>query len=257
MKSDSLSRRAHVILGATCYADAEASLRVAVVLARQIGGEIHGCLVTDEAILASVAHPRARAVAYSGQSLTKVTSKSMHAAFRADAKLFEDQLLRTARQASLGTVFSEARGRFASVLHEKAVAGDLIVFGFRRAIRDGDRIVLVLGDDQPESGILSLGVQLSAALRKRLTLFAAPELTPEITSRLSKLAAPTYDLRPYIGNEALLSELDRMSPSAVVVGFRSSGIPSVMRLVNAARCPVVFPVTRSTMTAQETGPAPA
>ncbi len=256
MKSDDLSRRAHVILGATCYADAEASLRVAVVLARQIGGEIHGCLVTDEAILASVAHPRARAVAYSGHGIAKVTSKSMQAAFRSDARLFEDQLFRAARQASLDSKFSEASGRLTGVLREKAEAGDFIVFGFRRAIRDGDRIVLVAGDKRPETELLNLGGRLSAALGKRLTILAAPEVTAEITSRLSELAVTTYDLWPFNGNEELLVELDRMSPSAVVIGLRSSDLPSVMRLVDAARCPVVVPVPSSAKIAQESGRDP-
>ena len=248
MKPGGLSRRAHVILGATCYADAEASLRVAVVLARQIGGEIHGCLVTDEAILASVAHPRARAVAYSGHSLTKVTSKTMHAAFRSDARLFKDRLLRAARQASLDSKFSEASGRLTGVLQDKAKAGDLIVFGFRRAIRDGDRVVLVAGDTPPDTDLLNLGVQLSATLGKRLTLFTVPEFTAEITSRLSELAVTTYDLLPFTGNEELLVELDRMSPSAVVLGLGASDHPSVMRLVDAARCPVIVRVPRSQRT---------
>ena len=229
MTSDSRSGRAQVILGATCYADAEASLRVAVVLAKQIGGDIHGCLVTDEAILASVAHPRARAVAYSGRNLSKVTSSAMHAAFRADARLFEDQLLRTARQASLGSVFSEARGQLTGVLHEKATAGDFVVFGFRRAVRDGDRIVLAAGGARPDPELLQLGVELSATLGKRLTIFAAPEFTAEVASTLSGLAEATYDILPFTGSEEMLARLDRMSPSAVVVG-----VPSDLALLEPA-----------------------
>ncbi|NNE51865.1 MAG: hypothetical protein HKN30_05620, partial [Sulfitobacter sp.] len=72
--------RTRVVLGATCYADAAASLQVALVLAKQISADIHGCLVTDDAILASVSYPNARAVAYSGRSFHSVSEQSMRAA---------------------------------------------------------------------------------------------------------------------------------------------------------------------------------
>ena len=233
--------RARVILGATCFADAEASLQIAVVLAKQINGELYGVLVTDDAILASVSTPHARTVSYSGRSLPNVTEKSMHAAFSADARLFEKRLVGAAQSASLVSGFSEARGRLTGVLSEDAAAGDLVVFGFRRIVADGDRVVLVFGGTPPDPDLLNLGAHLSKTLRKPLTVFAAPEFETDITARLSELSVTTCDLQPFTGVGTLLIQLEMMTPAAVVVGFDISGFSSVMRLIDAARCPVVVP----------------
>lgn len=256
MSARTAVHRTRVILGATCYADAEASLRIAVLLAKQNRADIHGCLVEDDAILASVAYPNARAVTYSGRHFERVSAESMQAAFRADAKRFENKLAAEARQASLASGFTEVRGQLPGILRKKADAGDLLVFGFRRVRRDSGHVVLAFGDTKPDPKLLVLALDLSHALGKRLTILAAPEFQSDIYALLSQHSLKNYDLAAVSGDKALLETLERMSPSALVVGFELSGLASVMRLLEAARCPVVMTAQSPSTSDQDAVPRP-
>lgn len=55
-----------MILGASCYPDAEAALALALELARQMGAELHGVFVRETAVLAA-GYAHSRVVTYSGQ----------------------------------------------------------------------------------------------------------------------------------------------------------------------------------------------
>ncbi|MDI3338084.1 hypothetical protein QKW60_16875 [Defluviimonas aestuarii] len=238
--SETASPHARVILSATCYADAEAALHLAVLLARTAGAGLHGILVSDETILSAAAHPHARAVSFSGQAVTQVTVETMHAAFRADARLFQKRLTEAAQKAVLETSFSAIRGRMMAVLARSAEARDIIVIGFRRSIKDGDALVLVLGDRDAGHDQLAFALQLSALTRKRLIVFATPRREGEVVAILARQRGNLHEYRPYLGTANLLRELERMSPAAVIIATGQEEVPPVGALINAARCPVVL-----------------
>lgn len=239
---ETVSPRARVILSATCYADAEAALYLAVLLARELGAGLHGLLVTDETVLAAAAHPHARSVSFSGQSVARVTLETMRAAFRADARLFERRLSEAAREALLDTGFSAVGGRMMAVLARFAGARDIVVVGFRRSLRDADSLVLVLGDRIGDGDQLSLAQHLSAVSRKRLVVFAAPGREAEVAAAFARQDKARYEFRPYLGTGGLLRELERMSPAAVIVATGQAEPLPVTALIDAARCPLVLTV---------------
>ncbi|PWE31404.1 hypothetical protein DDZ14_12890 [Maritimibacter sp. 55A14] len=233
--------RHRVILGATCYADAEAALHLAVELGRRLGAEIQGLLVSDETILSAAGHPKARVVSYSGTSVSQVTAEAMRSAFRADARLFERQLQRRAAAAALGVSFRAEPGRLASVLAGAAGAGDLVIFGYRRAIRDGDSVVLVAGGDGMTTDALRTAVQLRAILRKRLVVLTAATRQREVVAALADLGEGPAELRVVSSDADLLRALDRMSPAAVVMASAPADLALVVQVVEAARSPVIVP----------------
>ncbi|MHA6265109.1 hypothetical protein ACXYMO_18055 [Arenibacterium sp. CAU 1754] len=243
MTAPTQSTRTRVILGATCFADAQSALSLAVELAKQMNAELHGLLVQDEAIADAMTNPQALAISFSGARSVSLNPASMLAAFRADARQFEAQLLRCAKAAALGSAFRATEGRLTHVVEQTAAAGDLIVFGYRRTIRDGGDLVLILGDDGIVKSPARIGAALSRRLGKSLSVFVREGHEAEARNRLAEYGLSAPQIIGYTGTGALLSALDRMAPAAVIAAMDQPDLPPVARLVDVARCPVIL--TRS------------
>ena len=231
--SDMAARQARVILGATCYCDAEAALTIATELARHTGAELHGVLVRDEAILSITNRPFAGIVSYSGVQATEVTTDAMFRAFQADARRFEHQLLRRAKAAALQSAFREIKGRLPEAMRKTAGSGDFIIVGFKRAVRDSNDIVLVIGEG---TTVPEFAEALAKKFRKRLVVLRPKDLKSD----------QQIENQPRDSPDGLLTRLDQMSPAAVVLAEPISGLPSLMRIVDAARCPVILSLTQGT-----------
>lgn len=234
--------RAKVILGATCFADAEAALQLAVSLAQQISADLHGCLVADDAILASVAVPKAQVVTYSGRRFDNVTQQSMQTAFHADARLFQQRLLSAARKASLEAAFSERRGQLSSLMTPRGDTSDLVIFGFRRAAPLPEGVVAVFGATAPDPDLLRVSAALARSRRMRLTVIADHGAFAEIKAQLAQTRSADVVLVAAPRQVDVLATLEKMRPLAVFVGDDPSNAAWVRRLIDAARCPVVVPV---------------
>lgn len=241
-----------VILGATCYADAEGGLQIAVALAQQVRADLHGYLVADDEIMASVASPKARIVTYAGARAETVTSRSMHAAFHSDARLFQDRLAKAARLASLRMRFNEARGRLANLLSENASGGDLLVFGFRQVSRPSRRhdVVIIFGSGEPDPQLLTLGVELAGAQNVRLTLFADPAWHEGLRADVKALGLFRFEMIAVKTRADVLTRLETLSPTVVFAADSQADEPEIRRLIDAARCPVVVRFTRTETASQ-------
>lgn len=241
-------RRARVILGATCSVDAIGTLQIAVQIARRRGADLYGLLVTDEAILAAASGPRARAVGFFGGQIAPITAERMLDAFRADARRFEQGLLRAAQAASVHAAFRQAQGRLATALDEGAGAGDLLVYGFARPERGADCVVLLSDGTAPAADLLELAAQLAAYPDRPLVVLAPPAGDAALKAALAAHApavshAPV--LVPVADMSALLAQLERRRPAAVIAAAPRAALPPVGRLLDAARCPVIFPADPS------------
>ncbi|MCB2093011.1 MAG: hypothetical protein KDE11_01260 [Rhodobacteraceae bacterium] len=217
--------RHRVVLGATCYADAEGGLTVAIELARHAGAELHGLLVQDEASLSAVRVMRARVLSFSGEPAAEVSEQALLSAYRADARRFAERLRGAARMARLRAEFRAVEGRLWDVVQQAAGPGGVVVFGYRRAVGDSGAVVLVLGRGRTVPGFASA---LAADLGKHLVVLA--EGAPP--------AAMAGDV--YAGPDQLVRRLSALSPAAVIVAADPAGLPPPARLVEAARCPVVL-----------------
>ncbi|MDW3118730.1 MAG: hypothetical protein R8G60_13845 [Roseovarius pacificus] len=229
-------RPARVLLGATCYTDAEGTMQIAVLAAREIGAELHGLLVVDESILAAASAPRARSVGFSGARIAQITAEQMQAAFRADARRFREQLLRAARGASLGAGFRQERGRLAAVLEQGAGAGDLIVYGFRRAPRDSDCVILIASATDSAPRLTALAAHLSEGLGKPLIV-----LVPAQTAEARP--APWPGLRGWMSSRSIRPR--RFWPGSSVAALRLWSRPGRMRPCHPSRACLTQRAVRS------------
>jgi hypothetical protein len=237
------ARRARVILGATCSVDAMGTLQIAVQIARRRGADLHGLLVTDEAILAAASGPRARAVAFFGGQIAPISPARMLDAFRADARRFETALLRAAQAASLHAAFRQAQGRLATALDDAAGAGDLLVYGFARPERGADCVVLLCDGTAPDADLTELAAQLASHPDRPLVALCPPGAEAALRAALDVHAAPGAQapvVVPVADPSALLDQLERRRPAAVIAAAPRDALPPVGRLLDAARCPVIF-----------------
>ncbi|PQO22481.1 hypothetical protein C2I36_12900 [Rhodobacteraceae bacterium WD3A24] len=243
-------RRARIILGATCYADAESALHVAVMLAHETGGEIHGLMVTDETVLEASAHPHARTVSWTGQGARAVSAERMLEAFRADARAFERRLAETARRAALDFAFREARGQLIGALEAAAGRGDLLLFGARRATPTGQGVVVIAGAvagpddvaaDADMAALLGLGARLAAGLGQPLVILVPEAMRASVEAACAQAGITPARVIGVADRAALLARLGRMAPAAVVAGPGGATGARPEVVIEAARCPVIIP----------------
>lgn len=217
--------RRRVVLGATCFADAEGGLHIAVELARHAGAELHGLLVREEASLSAVRVFRARTISFTGEPASEVTETALLRAYRADARCFAERLGGAARLARVAAEFQATEGRLWDAVQKAAGPGGLAVFGYRRAVGDSGSVVLVLGQGRDVPGFAA---SLAAGMKKHLVI-------------LSEGAQPARAAgEVYHGPDELLQRLGALSPAAVIVAADPATLPPAARVVEAARCPVVF-----------------
>ena len=238
MAPDKTARGARVILGVTCFADADASLEIAVLLAKVIGLDIQGVLVTDEAAVVSANIPGAQVIDYGGGGVRNVTSKTMIEAYETDARMFRKRLTSAAEQASIKSDFQVAHGKLAQALLHWAEAGDLVVYGFRRPIHRGDAVILIMGDQTTDESLLPMARRLAVALGERLVVLLAGKQKngPQIQKPIDGLEIRYFD------GASLIENLNRMSPSTVIADPELLSNVPIERLVDIARCPVIVPL---------------
>lgn len=230
--------RARVILGASCYTDAEAALSLAMELARHLDAELHGVFVRETAVLAA-AYAHSRVVSYSGQPETGLTAGTIAKAFQADAKRFEGLLSSRAKASALVSSFREAEGHVQEELRKGAQAGDILIFGFKPILRAAGCIALILAEDRD---VPEFAVRLAHKIGKPLValIACADGAGPAAVAARREPAGDRMEARFCTRPEAILRQLEHMSPAAVIVAAPLAGLPSAARIQDAARCPVVM-----------------
>lgn len=230
--------RARVILGASCYPDAEAALALALELARQMGAELHGVFVRETAVLAA-GYAHSRVVTYSGQRESGLTAAALAKAFRADARRFEGLLARRAKAAALVSSFREAEGHVQEELRRSAEAGDIIISGFKPILRAAGCIAVILAEGQ---GVPGFALRLARKTRKPLVALIACTPGTEQDSGAGSAGPPgdVAETRLCALPGVLLRQLEHMSPAAVIVAAPLADLPPAARIQEAARCPLVI-----------------
>jgi hypothetical protein len=228
-----------VILGASCYSDAEATLSLAVLLAKQLGAELLGVFVREEAALSASDRLRSCVVSYSGRQATGVTAGDMFSAFRADSRRFHRKLQNYAKEATLESAFTESKGRFSEAVQKVAKAGDFVVYSFKPVLQAGGSLALVLGEGQD---IPSYVGRFARQLGKQIVVLMPGGKSTETTVHdPGSLEGGTPSLVHYYDRPAaLLQRLEQMSSAATILAAPRSSLPPVGRLLEAARGPVIL-----------------
>ncbi|UWQ35343.1 hypothetical protein K3555_22715 (plasmid) [Leisingera sp. M527] len=228
--------RARVILGASCYTDAEAALVLAMELARQLGAELQGVFVRETAVLAA-GYAHSRAVSYSGQRETGLTGAALAKAFQADARRFRGLLSARAAAAALESSFREAEGHVQEELRRVSQAGDILIFGFKPILRAAGRIAVILAAGQ---GVPDYTQRLARKAGKPLVALVACPAGAEPVPAPAGQEDSGLETRFCAQPEALLRQLEHMNPAAVIVAAPLADLPPATRIQDAARCPLIL-----------------
>ena len=163
-----ISHRPRVVVSATCFADADAAIKIATRLAQTIGGEVLGILVEDESISRFAELPFAKVLAFPAGShqpdMPQVNSRAMQIAFQRDAGDFRRILAKTARDSSVDWQFESKRGKIVSIMSSTARKGDLVLLGYQQARRFSGEILYVSYTDTMDTRLLEIGKMLASDL---------------------------------------------------------------------------------------------
>ncbi|WP_027256071.1 hypothetical protein [Leisingera aquimarina] len=230
---------ARVILGASCYPDAESALVLALVLARQLGAELQGVFVRETAVLAA-GYAQSRVVSYSGQRETGLTGAALAKALQADARRFKGLLSARTAAAALESSFREAEGQVQEELRRISQAGDILVFGFKPILRVAGCIAVILGAGR---GVPDYALRLARKTGKPLVaLIACPagaESDPTPAGQEDSGIETRFCAQPGM----LLRQLEYMNPAAVIVATPLADLPPAARIQDAARCPLILQIS--------------
>lgn len=227
--------RARVILGASCYPDAEAALVLALELASQLGAELQGVFVRETTVLAA-GYAQSRVVSYSGRRETGLTAGAIAKAFQTDSRRFKGLLSARAGAAALVSSFREAEGHVQEELRRVSQAGDILIFGFKPILRVAGCIAVILAEGQ---GVPDYAVRLTRKTGKPLVALIACAAGAAPDAGLAGQADSGLETRFCTLPDALLRQLEQMNPSAVIVAAAPADLPPAARIQEAARCPLI------------------
>ncbi len=226
-------RQSRVIISATCFADADAAIAMATNLAQKVKGDLLGLLVEEESILRHADLPFSKVVAFQSGTPQQVTAKAMAAAFRSDARIFKTNLAKTAMDASLNWSFESRRGRMMSLVHSVAAKGDLVLLGHQQAPVLNSEIVYLNFAGGGEGNFEELANRIAVEMEIPLQVISpvktgdrqSPETDGTITARHL---------------DQVLEFLRSKSLKAVFVAMRPEQDLDIHKILEAARCPVVY-----------------
>ncbi len=241
--------KGRIILGATCFADASAAIRIAISLAGQTGRRIEAYLVEEEAILHYSSLPTVTAISAGGASSEPVTADAMREAYRHDARVYERALSDAARAAALEWSFTTERGELAATLQGSAGAGDFLLFGYQKLQRNAEGIVIVDRLARPDRQLHELGQAIAGEMGQPLYLVSiagngepGEAGSAALPADVDKGSATTVIEDGSSGHAGLLRHLSGMGPVGVVVSPDLASRVGVSELLDAARCPLIVPV---------------
>jgi len=221
VRNNQLRRR--VIIGATCFADADTAISMAANLAKIVEAEILGLLVEDESILTYADLPFAKTLTYQRGAVQPVTRKAMDSAFQRDARTFERRLASAADQTEVNWSFEHKRGQMMSLIQSEASAGDFIFLGYQQTgIARGEIVFIDFIGNDDALHLLDLS---------------------KIIANEMKLGLQTINLT---NNEKLdqetgvLDYLRKTSPAAVIVAIDNQHNLDLLDILETARCPVIL-----------------
>lgn len=220
-----------VVLGATCFADAESSLEIALGIAVETGGELHGLLIEEETILVFSGNPAARTISPRGETRGSPGLGRMQAAFRQDASRFEESLSRAAADRAVRWRFSHRPGRLTAVLSEETSAGDLVLLSGEPLQREPGEIVLLAGNGW-DGALFAVAAGLARTYHSRLRILRPAQAAP--VPRDLPVPVLVEDLS---GPGELAARLSRLGASSLLVADLADAAPVLGRFLEHARFP--------------------
>lgn len=219
-----------VIISATCFADADAAIKMATKLAKKINRDLHGLLIEDESILRYADLPFAKVIAFQSGMPQQVTPEAMASAFRSDAKLFKTILAKTAVKASVNWSFESKRGQMMPLLHSITSKGDLILFGYQQSQMLSGRILYLNFSNTDNSEYRELASQIASEMNMPF----------EFISFRNSLKPDANSTTTVENEDQVLELLHKTNLRAVFVAADDEHNFDINKFLEAARCPIIY-----------------
>ncbi len=243
------NRRRRVIVSATCFADADAAIKIAARLARKIQGDVLGLLIEDEAISRYAELPFAKTLAFQPATQQPVTSRAMRIAFERDAQRFKTILAKAARNASIEWSFESKRGKTIPLLHSTASKGDFILLGYQQMRASQGEIICLIDAGGNDASLLNIGKTLAQEMNiplHQITLINHGKETPDKSSGRqlahAHLISDQSTTISTLNRDELLEYLRKSSPTAVFATAHIDNGDYLSTIQEAARCSVVLSI---------------
>jgi len=240
------NRRPSIVVAATCFADANPAIKIAIALAQRMNGDVKMMLVEDEAISRAASLPFAKSLYPTGVTSTTVTSQDMTAAYHRDANLIERRLAAATYQTSVSWTFERQSGRTRSLLEQLESLGDLVLVGHSRSQEEAREIVMFDGDAARRKSLVKLGMDIAGRTNSFLKIFTpapAQNIMAKLGDRASTQPNATESLIIHSQTNAadhFLTYIAKSRPSAVLIGREDAINLKPEKLANLARCPVII-----------------
>lgn len=237
--------RTRIVVAATCFADADPAIRIAVSLARRLDGDIRALLIEDEAVLQSAALPFARALLGSERSSRPVTQGDMQSAYLRDARRIEGSLEVATRQSAVRWSFERRPGRARALLDQAAGSGDLVLLGHHQQRPGIGEIVLLDTSHPPREDLVKLGAELARETGSVLRLFTDVPVQDGLVGGADDPPRRFLSGRSFVvqeraaDRERFLAHIARSRPHAVLMGRTDALELGAETVSEIARCPVM------------------
>ena len=232
----SLGNGRRILIGAGCFADAEAAFRLVEPIPEKLPLELSGLLVDEGFIEDFVRSPMQKVVTPGGKLKDPPTAQRARALLERDTRAFRRMLSATAEAGSVKWSFEKRSGDLIRHAFDAASEWDILLLGRRTLHRRSGQVVIVSGD-----------LHLSERAQKTARNLANEVTTDHVTLAISQNEAPEYTENALFilekDESSLLRRLNRMNASTVVVDLEAGHRWSsdlIRQLLEAARCPLVI-----------------
>lgn len=223
-----------ILIGAGCFADADAAMRLTDRILASIPAELGGVLIEDDA-MADIAHvPTQRVVTPGGALMVPPSTNELRITAESDARAFRNKLATIARTRSTTWHFERRGGDLILGLFEAAKGWDILLLGYREMHKRPGQVVVLT--------VASEGVSRARAFADELALVLNASVQELSTSGVDEQSDLNGSVHGAVEREpALFAQMSRINASAVVVDLAAGPLRSkehLHRLLEAARCPV-------------------
>lgn len=226
-----------ILVGAGSFVDAAAALRIAERLAADLSADLGGVLIEEVATLAICEIPNQRVVLTSGATVLAPDRSQVRALMNADARAFEQSLVRTAKTNGAKWIFAQETGDLVGTALRAAVGWDILVIGYRKFHAVRGTIIVFREDDAPNEDMETAAGVLARRLSVDQIVFS---VGAEDGKRAFREAGRPYQYKSF---QDSLNALARTNAEAVFIDLLNGpvrGPDDLARLLEVARCPLIL-----------------
>ncbi|MDU8925759.1 hypothetical protein RXV86_00015 [Alisedimentitalea sp. MJ-SS2] len=220
-----------MLIGAGCFADAQAALQLAERIAGILAGDLGGLLVEETIVTEVVDLPGQRVVTSSGTLVVAPSPQQVRTLIESDARAFRDTLSGLAQSKACKWSFERRHGDLIGGGCAAAVGWDILLLGHRGTHRQDGKVVLIAPPTVAQQSAVELAKDLAEALHVDLIVVSLGAVETAVQQR-----------EPFASEADLLAHINRTNASAVVLDLAAGPLHThdqLRHLLAVARCPVL------------------